>query len=196
MGLVRGSGPHSFFLGGASGAGKTTIGLMVAEQVEGLAFVRRCTTRERRGTTDDREYTFVSPGEFDSIARSGGFLEYRHYEFGMAYGLRRSDIEDVLGTGADSIAIMNLSRSEELSRSWPGAVTIFLDVSIEELEARLRARGANTPEQIAERLGNARAAMLSASTYDFVVPNNARVQDAADRVAEIIESVRNRKPIR
>lgn len=182
--------PHAFFLGGASGAGKTTIGLMVADQVEGLHFVRRYTTRARRGDVDDREYTFVSHEQFADIASVGGFLEFRHYEFGMSYGIAKSDIQAVLGTGSDSIAIMNLARREELVRNWPTAVTIFLEVPLENLEARLRSRGTNTDEQIAERLGNASAALRGVSSYDFVVSNDAGLQDAVDQVKLIIDQVR------
>jgi guanylate kinase len=51
--------PRAFLLDGASGAGKTSLGLAVARERHDTVLIQRYTTRPRRGDSDEQEYIFV-----------------------------------------------------------------------------------------------------------------------------------------
>ena len=78
-----------FLLDGASCSGKSTlVDRLTADPTLPIDLIPRCSTRERR--PDDqprREYLFVSRDAFVDLARAGGFIEYRDFQFGMSYGL-------------------------------------------------------------------------------------------------------------
>ncbi len=174
-------------LDGASGVGKTTLAHGVAGS--GLAkLVQRYTTRAPRHS-DEPEYKFVGDDEFRTMAERGAFLEYRHYEFGMSYGLPWKETFETLLSRRHAVAITNLNRARVVKSNWPHTVTILIDVPMEELERRLRARGSNTEEQIQERLANARTVDRDSSDYDLVVQNTADPEIALKEILRVIEDL-------
>jgi guanylate kinase len=68
----------------------------------------------------------------------------------------------------------------------PGAVTIFISASVDELERRLRERATESTGEIGERIALAREQLQQAEAFDYVVEN-----DDLDRaVQELTELVR------
>ena len=68
----------------------------------------------------------------------------------------------------------------------PGAVTIFISASVDELERRLRERATESTGEIGERIALAREQLRQAGAFDYVVEN-----DDLDRaVEELRELVR------
>ncbi len=183
--------PRAFLLDGASGAGKTSLGLQVASERDDVVFIPRYTTRTRRADTDEREYIFVDQEEFDHLASSGAFLEYRHYDFGMSYGLPRDAIELILNKGMNALAIINLGNVIEAKKSMPSAVSILIDVPMDVLRDRLLKRGVHRPDQIAERLRNARTVASFRDKYDFTVANAESLESAVSAIEDIIDHRNN-----
>ncbi len=73
----------------------------------------------------------------------------------------------------------------------PDAVLVFIIApSLEELERRIRARGAENDEQIETRLATAVRELQLVGTYDHVVENDD-VARATDELVGIIESLRS-----
>jgi len=72
----------------------------------------------------------------------------------------------------------------------PEALLIFLVATSEaELEERLCARGADSPEQLQKRLAAAREEMAQVSEFDYVVVNpDGKLDRAVDDVIAIIRS--------
>lgn len=180
--------PRIFLLDGASAAGKTTLALKVAARREDTVFVRRQTTRPRRSSDDDRELVFVTRTEFDQAKHRGEFLEYRDFLFGMSYGLSLKAVEPVLTSGKHVIALANLSRIAVAKQRDARVVAILVDVPLDVLRARLLARGTHGPEQIAERLDNARTVDRYREHYDHVVRNDGPLRAATDAIEAIIET--------
>ncbi len=178
-----------FALDGASGAGKTSLALAAAKTIPGLIFVPRYTTRKSRGSqTDAREYIFVSPQRFSEMIEEDAFIEYRSYKFGMRYGMPRKEIDAALKSGNNAIAIMNLGNVAQLKTQHPGAVTILIDVSQDTLQRRLVARGANTAEQIAERLESARTVEKLRPLYDEIIHNEDEFDKTLSALSRIVKS--------
>lgn len=161
---------HLLLVDGPSASGKTTVVHTLAAD-EGLHYVRRHTTRQRRSEDDDAEYLFVAGDEFAAMASAGGFLEYRHFDFGMSYGLAWEALVPPLLAGRSAVGVMNLGGVRWVKRLLPEATTLLITAPRDDLAKRLLRRGVNTPEQIEERLGNAAKVGAYQPYYDHVVVN-------------------------
>lgn len=161
------------FLDGASASGKSTIkNLLLADQDLSFAYAKRYTTREQRA--DDAasaDYIFVSMEEFLHRQNSGDLIEHRHFLFGMSYGVGQSALYEAGADLRSVLAIINLGAVAQVKARIPQALCILIDAPVEIIEQRLRERGMNTEEQIAERLANAREVKRIAHAYDFVLEN-------------------------
>jgi guanylate kinase len=162
-----------FVLDGPSAAGKTTLALKIAESRTEFDFVKRYTTRlPRNAESENDEYIFIDPPTFSKMVEDDRFIEYRHYKFGMSYGIPWDSVNSITGGGRNAIGIINLDRVQVLKSRLPEAIAILIDVDPLVLKQRLIARGANTEEQIAERLESARAVDYLRPYYDHIVRND------------------------
>jgi guanylate kinase len=160
-------------LDGASCSGKSTLlERLTSDPDLPVDLVPRYTTRERR--QDDqrrREYIFVSYDAFRARAGQGGFIEYRDFQFGMSYGLPWAEAFNPLLAGRHAMGIINLGNVRHVKALVPEALTILVDASERTLRERLIKRGVNTPEQIDERLANAKRVEVYRPFYDHIVTN-------------------------
>jgi ribose 1,5-bisphosphokinase len=179
--------PRVFLLDGASGAGKTSLGLAVARARRDTVLILRYTTRPRRVESDEQEYIFVDQTEFDRQAAAGAFIEYRHYEFGMSYGLPADAVKDALGNGKHALAIINLGNVAVAKMSLPAAVTILIDVPVSVIRRRLLDRGIHRADQVAERLKNAAMVAELRPCYDYIVDNSGSLESAVMAIDKIID---------
>lgn len=178
---------------GPSGAGKSSIlEALLADSTLDLTYVKRVTTRARRPNDpkEDQDYRFITMKEFRSLVEQNSFMEYHDYLFGMSYGVLKTDVESVLATNHNALALINLGEGASVKTAFPHAVTIFLSVKPEDVESRLRARKQNTEEQIEERVGNARFAYtMDHTAYDLVSENvQGHLEDCIQEIDSFIRS--------
>jgi guanylate kinase len=180
-----------FLLDGASCSGKSTlVDRLTGDHTLPIDLVLRYSTRERR--PDDqprREYLFVSRDHFLELARAGGFIEYRDFQFGMSYGLPWAEAFAPLLAGRQALGVINLGNVRHVKALLPEAVTILVDAPIDTIRQRLLARGVNTPEQIDERLANAERVETYRPFYDYVVRNDdGTLREALDFLRGLVLS--------
>ena len=77
---------------------------------------------------------------------------------------------------------LELNGAMAVKEKVPGAVTIFVDAPIEELERRLRERATESAGEIEERIALAREQKKLAGRFDYVVQNDDRERAAAECV--------------
>jgi guanylate kinase len=155
---------------GPSGVGKGTLIRGLLERVPELELSVSATTRAPRpGERDGREYHFLSPEDFERRVRAGDFVEHAIYA-GNRYGTLRSELE----RPARGIVLeIDLQGARQVRETLPEALQVFIaPPSLEALEARLRQRGADAPEQIRDRLAVAPRELAAQEEFSKVVVND------------------------
>ena len=160
-----------FVVTGPSGAGKGTLEKALLDRRADLELAVSATTRERRPSEQDgREYWFLAPDEFDRRVEAGEFLEWVPY-VGQKYGTLRSEIDRIAAAGRVPLLDLEIEGALNVRDSVPGAVTVFVDAPLDELERRLRERATESTGEIGERLELAREQKTRAGEFDYVVEN-------------------------
>ena len=179
------AGPLLVVLTGPSGAGKDSVLNILKERGSPYHFTVTATTRApRSGERHGVDYYFVSGDEFESMVRDGELLEHA-IVYGQEKGVPKAPIRRALGEGKDVIMRTDIQGARYIKSAVPEAVTIFVSgPSPEELERRLRDRGADMPEQMKVRLRTATEETNAAGEFDHTVVN-----DDLDRCAEAIETI-------
>ena len=177
-----------------SGGGKGTLIRRVLKSVPKLGYSVSFTTREpREGERHGQHYFFVSPAEFETMARAGEFLEWA-YVHGNRYGTSRAQVARELAEGRDLILEIDVQGAANIRHLGSDAVSVFiLPPSFEVLRARLTARGSENPADLAVRLSNSRGEVEHYREFDYVVIND-EAERAAAQLAAIIYAERARRP--
>jgi guanylate kinase len=172
---------------GPSGAGKGTMVQALLERVPVLRLSISATTRARRpGEGDGVHYWFLSDEEFDRRFGAGEFLEHHVFPWGQRSGTLLSELDRIRGEGHVPLLELELEGSLEVKERIPGAITIFVDAPLDELERRLRGRATESGGEIEERIALAAKQKEEAHRFDYVVENDDR-ERAADECVAIVE---------
>jgi len=162
-----------FVIAAPSGAGKTTLVKAVVDRNPELRFSTSYTTREKRITeVEGKDYFFVSDTEFAVLKAKGALLESA-LVFDNHYGTSRSQVEEHLSNGNHVLLEIDWQGAQQVRRSMPDCVTIFiLPPSSEELERRLRDRKTDSEAVIERRLRDALGDMSHWREFDYVIIND------------------------
>ncbi|MBV8396854.1 MAG: guanylate kinase [Actinobacteria bacterium] len=179
-----------FVVTGPSGAGKGTMVQALLERVPGLRLAVSATTRSQRpNEVDGEHYWFLSDAEFDRRLDAGDFLEYHVFPWGQRSGTLRSELDRIARDGGVPLLELELNGASAVKEQVPGAVTIFVDAPLAELERRLRERATESAGEIGERIALAREQKELADRFDHVVENDDRERAAAECVAIVQEEL-------
>ena len=180
-----------FVLSGPSGCGKGTIVKeLLKKYPDTFALSVSATTRAPRvGEVDGVHYYFITREEFEHRIDDQQILEYTSY-CGNYYGTPKKELYERTVSGINVILEIEVEGAMNVRRLCPEAVLIYvLPPDAETLEARLRGRGTNTEEDIANRLATAREEISCLPDYDYIVINeNDGAEAAADEIVNIIAS--------
>ena len=181
-------------LSSPSGAGKTTISRMLLEADGEITMSISATTRPKRpGEVDDVDYHFVDDPGFDRMIEAGEFVEWAHV-FGYRYGTPKAPVKQALREGSDILFDIDWQGARQLEPDFgEHLVTIFLlPPSMEELERRLRTRGTDSEEIIADRMRRAADEIGHWAEYEYVLVNSD-TDDCIRQVKAIVAAERLKK---
>ncbi len=184
--------PLLVVLSGPSGVGKDAILDELERRGRRFHRVITCTTRApRESEREGVDYYFVSEEQFDALIASDGLLEYANVYMHRS-GVPRQQVLDKLAEGLDVYVRTDVQGAATIKHLMPDAVTIFIaPTSLDELEERIRGRGADDEARIARRLATARDEMTRAGEFEHVITNEpGRLETAVDRLAEILAGTR------
>ena len=175
-----------------SGAGKTSLVTALVSNDDNIRVSVSHTTRARRGTErDGEEYFFVDAATFASMRDAGEFLEHATV-FGNSYGTSRAAVGRQLAAGRDVLLEIDWQGAQQIRRSFPAAVTLFiLPPSHHALSERLRRRGEDNDEAIGKRTAEAVIEMSHHDEYDYLIVND-RFDDAIADLRAIVRAERLR----
>lgn len=163
-------------------------------------FTVTATTRPRRPDEGEGiDYFFLSEEAFDRLLAEGGLLEHAQV-YGHRSGVPKAPVREALARGQDVVMRVDVQGAATIKRLAPAAVLIFLaPPSLEELEARLRARAQDDEAALRYRLEKASWELAQLPTFDYVVINERdHLDEAVDRVLAIMAAERcrvGRQPI-
>lgn len=180
-------------ISGPAAVGKTTIcDRLSSEFGDKLCRLVTATTRQpRNGEEDGRDYFFLSKADFDQKLSEESFLEHELIH-GNKYGILKETILEAQNQEIDMLLNIDVNGVDSLRRfcstqeELKGQLkTIFIKPkNLEELSARMRKRASESEEQINIRIANAKAEILRASEFDFIIESKDRASDY-DRVKNI-----------
>jgi guanylate kinase len=177
---------------GPSGAGKGTMVQALLKQVPQLRLAVSATTRDRRpGEYDGEHYWFLSDEQFDRRLEAGDFLEHHEFPWGQRSGTLRSELRRIADAGTVPLLELELNGAAAVKESEPGAVTIFIDAPLDELERRLRERATESSGEIEDRIILAAEQKARSSEFDYVVENDDRERAASEAVAIVRRELAN-----
>jgi guanylate kinase len=175
-----------FVISGPSGVGKGTLISRARDLVDNLEVAISATTREPRpDERDGREYHFLSEQEFARRVAAGEFLEHVRYA-GNRYGTLRSEVDRRLAEGKSVVLEIEVMGAREIRRRMPEAVLVFVaPPTFADLERRLRDRGSDSPDAIADRIAIARGEMDAQPEFQETIVNDD-IDRAARQLAELV----------
>ena len=160
-------------LSSPSGAGKSTIARMLLESDGEVTMSVSATTRPKRpGEVDNVDYHFVDDDGFDAMIDDGEFVEWAPV-FGYRYGTPKAPVKDALRKGRDILFDIDWQGTQQLEAAMgEDLVSIFiLPPSMGELERRLRTRGTDSDDVIADRMSRAASEISHWPEYEYVLVN-------------------------
>ncbi|OAV93941.1 guanylate kinase [Puccinia triticina 1-1 BBBD Race 1] len=166
---------------GPSGSGKSTLikKLQASQDWPKFGFSVSHTTRKpREGESDGVAYHFVTRDQFQEMIKNGEFIE--HAEFGgNCYGTSLKAVSEV-SEHQKKRCILDIDAQgvKLILKNHPSLSPLIIFVcppSIEELQARLEARGTESAESLKSRLGMAQSEIDYAKSgiSDLIIVNKS-----------------------
>jgi guanylate kinase len=173
---------------GPSGSGKSTLIRRVLDANRyPLRLAVSATTRAKRpGEREGVDYHFWTVERFQEQLAAGKFLEHAQVHGQNCYGTPRDEVDGYREKGKGVILDIDVQGAEQVRRSYPDAVSIFVKLSDWAMyEKRLRLRGSETDAGIARRLETARRELGHIGEYQHVIRND----DLEHAVGELLDVI-------
>ena len=177
--------PILLVIAGPAGSGKSTLcERLVQEDAQFSRVVTTTTRAPRPGEINGVHYHFLSPAQFDEKLANGEFLEWAWVHGDRRYGTLAASVLDPLSQGKSLVANVDVqgvgsiresgSRYPLLARS---LATVFINVNHDQLQRRIRERGADDEAEIARRMATAEKEMLESPKFEYHINSGTRDED-------------------
>lgn len=177
--------PILLVIAGPAGSGKSTLCERLVKEGDKFSRVVTTTTRAPRpGEIDGVHYHFLSPAQFDEKLAKGEFLEWAWVHGDRRYGTLAASVLDPLSRGESLVAnvdVQGVASIREASARYPllarSLATVFINVNHDQLQRRIRERGADDEAEIARRMATAEKEMLESSKFEYHIDSGSRDED-------------------
>lgn len=191
--------PLFVVIAGPAGSGKSTLCERLVGAGMGFSRVITTTTRAPRpGEINGVHYHFLSPEEFDARLARDEFLEWAWVHGDRRYGTLASSVLEPLARGESLVAnvdVQGVASMRAACKRFPllarSLVTVFINVSRDQLQRRIRERGTDDEAEIARRMATAEKELLEASKFEHHIDSGTREEDFA-ALLKIVDAARRR----
>lgn len=161
-----------YIVAAPSGAGKSSIVNACLARDGNIRLSISFTSRSPRpGERHAEHYHFIGKDEFQRMIAAGDFFEHAQVH-GDWKGTARQSVEPQLAAGRDVLLEIDWQGARQVRAQVPEAVSVFiLPPSRAALEERMRKRGQDSEDVIAQRLAAAREEMSHFDEFDYVIVN-------------------------
>ncbi len=182
-----------FIVSGPSGSGKSSLINDIVSKSDNFVRSISVTTRpKRKGETDGYQYHFISKSEFDKLIEKDMLLEWVSYA-GYLYGTPKGFVTENLSRGKNVILVIEVQGAMQVVKKIKEAYLVFITTSsFEELEKRIKKRGADSSEEIKRRLEIAKSELDHMKHYDCIIVNN-NYNEALLNLKRVLNSQKGRK---
>lgn len=180
--------PKILIITAPSGAGKTSITRHLMQRFPQLSFSVSAATRTPRvHEKDGVDYYFMQVNDFKQKIEEGAFLEWEMVYEGKYYGTLKSELDRIWLHQQVPVLDIDVKGALHVKAQYPNqTLTLFIEPpSLEILEQRLRARGTETPESIADRMNKAGYELSFKTRFDRIVINQ-NLEDACEAAAAVV----------
>jgi guanylate kinase len=175
---------------GPSAAGKTTVVEQLLKQTTlPLRRAITATTRDKRPDEDEeKSYHFWTADQFLKARDEGLMLEWEIVHGKDYYGTPRDEVDQYRVEGKGVLLVIDVKGAASIRELCPkDHVSVFINAPLEELETRLRARGAESEEKIQRRLKTAQQELLRANEFDYQIINRD-LQQTVDELERLLQA--------
>lgn len=177
--------PILLVIAGPAGSGKSTLCERLVQEDSNFSRVVTTTTRTPRpGEINGVHYHFLTPAQFDEKLAKGEFLEWAWVHGDRRYGTLAASVLDPLSQGKSLVAnvdVQGVSSIREASARYPllarSLATVFINVSHDQLQRRIRERGTDDEAEIARRMATAEKEMLESPKFEYHINSGTRDED-------------------
>ena len=139
----------------------------------------------------ENQIIFRTKEEVEAMIEADELLEYAQYVENY-YGTPRSYVEEMLSKGKNVILEIEIQGAMKVKEKIPEALLVFVTPpTVAELEKRLKGRGTETDQVIADRLARAGEEAKGMDQYDYILVNDD-VEECVDHLHDIIVSEHSR----
>ena len=187
---------NGIVISGCSGVGKTTLIKRLLELHPDYVFSVSYTTRKpRSGETEGVDYYFVSQQEFEEKKRNRFFLEWEEI-YGHLYGTPSFTTKESHNGIQAVVFELDSKGALNLQQKFLQFTTIaIIPPSIDTTEARLRMRGSESEEDIAERRMHIAEELRRLQHLSYCVVNDD-METAARELESVVSAQFHRAPFR
>ena len=161
-------------LSSPSGAGKTTLVKLLAEDKKFFVSISHTTRKPRNNELNNKDYYFVSENEFKRLINNDEFLEYAKV-FNNLYGTSRTQVIQKLEKNFNVIFDIDWQGADQIKNKKLNykLITFFLlPPSKEVLFDRLTKRHMKDKSIVEERMNQFSRDVLHWINYDYVIIND------------------------
>lgn len=177
-----------FYVIGPSGCGKDSLLNYVRCKVssqDSLIFAHRYITRS--ADAGGENHIALSEREFDQRLQQGLFaLHWQSHGFKYGLGV---EINHWLSEGLTVVVNGSRGYLDEATRRYPNIKPVLIAVSQEQLMARLKKRGRESPGEIEKRLQRARQYANLEHPALHIVSNNSELHQAGDNLLHLLQNI-------
>ena len=176
-------------LSSPSGAGKTTLVKLLAENKNYKISISHTTRKPRENEVSGKDYFFTNEKNFQDLIKKNAFLEHAKV-FNNFYGTSLKPVSENLDKGLNVIFDIDWQGSQQIKNKKLKykLITFFvLPPSKEVLFNRLSNRDMKDKVIVDERMKEFNKDILHWKDYDYVVIND-KLQDCFEQISSLVDS--------